>query len=85
MNLKLILGLLLAAVIALGMAAFQAIRWAEGPAVPPQEHPPSKIVVIPEGATFQQVAALLERERLIKSRLVFVLFGKSQSVERKIS
>ena len=66
------------------MAAFQAIRWAEGPAVPPQEHPPSKIVVIPEGATFQQVAALLERERLIKSRLVFVLFGKSQSVERKI-
>ena len=66
------------------MAAYQVIRWAEGPAVPSQEHPPSKIVVIPDGATFQQVAALLERERLIKSRVVFVLFGKSQSAERKI-
>jgi UPF0755 protein len=84
MKLKVILGLLLAAVIALGMAAYQAIRWAEGPAVPPQEHPPSKIVVIPDGATFQQVAALLERERLIKSRSAFVLFGKSHSADRKI-
>lgn len=84
MKLKVILGLLLAAVIALGMAAYQVIRWAEGPVVPPQEHPPSKIVVIPDGTTFQQVAALLERERLIKSRAVFVLFGKSQSAERKI-
>jgi peptidoglycan lytic transglycosylase G len=84
MKLKGILGLLLAAVIALGMAAYQAIRWAEGPAVPAQEHPPSKIVVIPEGATFQQVAALLERERLIKSRSAFILFGKAQSADRKI-
>jgi UPF0755 protein len=84
MKLKVILVLLLAAAIALGMAAYQAIRWAEGPAVPPQEHPPSKIVVIPDGATFQQVAALLERERLIKSRSAFVLFGKSHSADRKI-
>lgn len=66
------------------MAAYQAIRWAEGPAVPAHEHPPSKVVIIPDGATFQQVAALLERERLIKSRSAFVLFGKSQSVDRKI-
>lgn len=84
MKLKVILGLLLVAVVALGMAAYQAIRWAEGPAVPAHEHPPSKIVVIPDGATFQQVAALLERERLIKSRSAFVLIGKSQSADRKI-
>jgi len=70
--------------VALGVAAYQTIRWAEGPAIPAQEHPPSKVVMIPDGSTFQQVAALLERERLIKSRSVFVLFGKSQSAERKV-
>lgn len=66
------------------MAAYQAIRWAEGPVVPPSEHPPSKAVVIPDGATFQQVAALLEREGLIKNKAAFVLLGKSQDAERKI-
>jgi len=71
-------------VVALGVAAYQAIRWAEGPAIPTEEHPPSKVVVIPDGSTFQQVAALLESEQLIKSSSVFVLFGKSQSADRKV-
>lgn len=62
----------------------QTIRWAEGPVVPPAKHPPSKVVVITEGAPFQQVAALLERERLIKSRSAFVILGKSQSADRKV-
>jgi UPF0755 protein len=70
--------------VALGVAAYQAIRWAEGPVIPTEAHPPSKVVVIPDGATFQHVASLLERERLIKSSTVFVLFGKSQSADRKI-
>ena len=70
--------------VALGVAAYQTIRWAEGPAIPTQEHPPSKVVVIPNGATFQHVAALLESEGLIKNRAVFVLFAKSQSADRKI-
>lgn len=62
----------------------QTIRWAEGPVVPAYTHPPSKIIVIPDGSTFQFVASLLERERLIKSRSAFVMFGKSQSAERKV-
>ncbi len=70
--------------VALGVAAYQTIRWAEGPVIPAQEHPPSKVVVIPDGSTFQFVASLLERERLIKSRSVFVLLGKSQSADRKV-
>ena len=70
--------------VALGVAAYQTIRWAEGPAIPTQEHPPSKVVVIPNGSTFQHVAALLESEGLIKNRSVFVLFAKSQSADRKI-
>jgi len=70
--------------VALGVAAYQAIRWAEGPAVPAQQNPLSKVVVIPDGSTFQQVADLLEREGLIKSSSVFVFLGKSQSADRKV-
>ena len=70
--------------VALGVAAYQTIRWAEGPVIPAQEHPPSKVVVIPDGSTFQYIASLLERERLIKSRAAFVLLGKSQSADRKV-
>jgi len=70
--------------VALGVVAYQTIRWAEGPAIPTEQHPPSKVVVIPDGSTFQQVAELLERERLIKSSFFFVLFGKSQSADRKV-
>jgi UPF0755 protein len=84
MSLRIILGLLLVVVVAVGVAAYQTIRWAEGPAVPPQEHPASKVVVIPDGSTFQYVASLLEHEQLIKSRSAFVLLGKSQSAERKV-
>jgi len=47
-------------------------------------HPPSKVVTIPDHSTFQQVAALLEREGLIKSRLAFVWLGRFQSADRKI-
>jgi len=84
MKLRIILVLLLVAVVALGMAVYHTIRWAEGPAVPAQERPSSKVVMIPDGSTFQQVAALLERERLIKSRSAFILLGRSQSADRKI-
>ena len=70
--------------VALGVAAYQAIRWAEGPAIPTEAHPPSKVVVIPDGSTFQHVATLLEREQLIKSSVAFVLFGKSRSADRKV-
>ena len=76
--------LLLVAVAALGTAAYLAIKWVQGPAVPPQVPLPSKVVFIPDGATFQQVAALLAREQLIKSRSAFVLLGRSQFADRKI-
>jgi len=40
--------------------------------------------VIPDGATFQQVATMLEREGLIKTSAFFVYSGKSQSADRKV-
>jgi UPF0755 protein len=67
-----------------GVAAYQTIRWAEAPVVAESDRPTPKIVRIVEGATFQQVAALLERERLIKSRSAFVLLGKTREADRKI-
>ena len=84
MKLRRMLVLLLVVIAVLGVAAYQTIKWAQGPVVPPEQHPPSKVVVIPDGSTFQQIAALLERERLIKSRTAFVLIGRSQSADRKI-
>jgi UPF0755 protein len=70
--------------VALGVAVYQTIRWAEGPAIPAEEHPPSKVVVIPDGSTFQHVATMLEREGLIKSSMFFVYSGRSQSADRKV-
>jgi len=68
----------------LGIAAYQVIKWAQEPAVSPRLHPPSKVVTIPDRSSFQQVAALLEREELIKSRLAFVWLARYQSADRKI-
>lgn len=75
---------MLAALAALALAAVQVIKWAEGPVVPSKDLAPYKIVSIPDGSTFQQVATLLERERLIKSRTAFILLGRTQSADRKI-
>ena len=76
--------MLLVAAVAGGLAWYQTIQWAEAPLSSESEHPPSKIVMIPEGAPFQQVAAMLEQQRVIKSRSAFLWLGKSQEAERKI-
>lgn len=60
------------------------MKWAEAPVVAEAEHPPSKVITIADGSTFQHVAGLLERERLIKSRSAFVLLGKANAADRKI-
>ena len=84
MKLRVILIVLVLAVALAGVAAYQMMKWAEAPVVAEAEHPPSKVVVIPEGSSFQHVAGLLERERLVKSRSAFVLLGKALEAERKI-
>ncbi|NOS79833.1 MAG: endolytic transglycosylase MltG [Nitrospira sp.] len=84
MKLRVILIVLVLAVALAGVAAYQMMKWAEAPVVTEAEHPPSKVVVIAEGSTFQHVAGLLERERLIKSRSAFVLLGKALEADRKI-
>src|SRR4026207_353328 len=84
MKLRILLGCLLVATVALGVAAYQTIRWAEGPVIPAEDRPPSKLVGIPDGATFQEVATMLEREGLNKAGAFFVYSGKPQSADRKV-
>jgi len=67
-----------------GIVGYQALRWAQAPVADQKTKPPARIVVIPEGSTFQYVAGLLKRERLIKSRAAFVLLGKTKTADRKI-
>ena len=42
MSLRIILGFLLVAMVALGVAAYQTIRWAEGPSFPRKNTLPRK-------------------------------------------
>ncbi len=67
-----------------GIAGYQVMQWAAAPAASHSDTPSTKIVLVPEGASFQQVAALLEREQLIKSRSAFLLLGKANDADRKI-
>lgn len=60
------------------------LRWAQSPVASGHPKPPSHIVLIPEGSTFQQVAALLKNEQLIRSRSAFLLLGKTRDIDRKI-
>jgi UPF0755 protein len=66
------------------MAGYQILRWAQSPVVSGPIKPPSQIVVVPEGSSFQQVATLLKQEHLIRSRSIFLLLGKARDRERKI-
>ena len=85
MSLRIILGCLLVAMVALGVAAYQTIRWAEGPVIPTEEHPPSKVVDDPRRVDVSICRRrCLSAEGLIKNRFFFVLFGKSQSADRKV-
>lgn len=76
-------GLALALVLA-GGAAYLVLEWAQAPVAGPSESVPTKIVIIPEGSRFQQAAALLKQEGLIRSRSAFVLLGRVQAADRRI-
>lgn len=60
------------------------LRWAQSPVASGPPKPPSHIVFIPEGSTFQQVATLLKNERLIRSRSAFLLLGKTRDNDRRV-
>src|SRR5437016_5936121 len=66
------------------LSGFVIMFWITSPVIrsstgPP---PPMQIVDIPDGATFRLVAALLEHERMIPSRLGFLLLGRLTLADR---
>lgn len=79
--------ILFLAIVACAVAAvvgYRALQWADGPMVSPDQHPPSQILVVPDGSSFQQVASLLERQQLIKSKARFVMVGRADGADRRI-
>ncbi len=74
---------LVAAVVA-GIIGYRTLQWADGPVAAPDQHPPSQIVVISEGSSFQHVASLLERLQLIKSKSRFLMLGRNDGADRRI-
>jgi UPF0755 protein len=71
----------------LGMitAAYLINAWIFSPLVStPGAGPPVRVINIPEGASFRQVATLLEKEQIIASRWGFLFLGKLTSADRRI-
>jgi UPF0755 protein len=79
--------LLVAAAVAGALAAYLTIQWLFAPAAPESDfsRPASSTIIdVPEGMTLRQLAAKLERERLIRNQLAFVLLGKLMAADRHI-
>src|SRR6476659_4247833 len=65
------------------LAGFFFMVWLTSPVASVSE-PSPRLVEIPEGASFRQVAALLEQRQVIRSRFAFTLLGKLTSADRRI-
>jgi UPF0755 protein len=79
--------LLLGAVAACALVAFLGWQWLLRPVEPASDfsRPPQPALIdVHEGMTFRQLAARLERERLIRSRPAFVMLGKLRGADRHI-
>ncbi|HEV8540637.1 MAG TPA: endolytic transglycosylase MltG [Nitrospiraceae bacterium] len=69
---------------ALCIVGFAGYHWMTTPLIPYGDPGPSRIVDIPEGSTFRQVAILLEKEGMIASQWAFLLLGKLTRADRRI-
>jgi UPF0755 protein len=66
------------------LSGFLVMVWMTSPVDRSATAPPIHLVEIPDGSTFRQVAALLERERLVPSRVGFLLLGRLTLADRRI-
>ena len=69
---------------AMSIAAYQGVQWLMQPAASETGDDTVRIVDIPAGATFRQVATLLKNEHLITNYWFFRLLGKLESADRRI-
>ena len=79
---------LLAIAVAAGvLAAYLSFQWMLGPLAPAADGSrPAQVTIvdIPDGMPLRQLAARLERERLIRSQTAFMLLGKLLGADRHI-
>lgn len=80
MNLRVILGL----AVALCLAGVAWSFWVMEQPADRTGNRQVKVVEIPEGASFRQVAALLQKEQLLASQWGFLLLGRLNAVDRKV-
>ncbi|MGH7165165.1 MAG: endolytic transglycosylase MltG [Nitrospiraceae bacterium] len=66
------------------LAACIGLQWMFRPLSASPQPQPIHLVVIPDGATFRQVAMMLEHEHLIRSRWPFELLGRLTWSDRRI-
>ena len=72
---------------AAGVAGYLSVQWVLAPLVSQSGSPTPptvRTIDIPEGTTFRQLAALLEREHLIASQWGFLLLGRLTWMDRRI-
>jgi len=79
--------LIVSVLCAAGVAGYLSVQWVLAPLVSQSgsSTPPTvRTIDIPEGTTFRQLAALLEREHLIASQWGFLLLGRLTWMDRRI-
>ncbi|WP_447972637.1 endolytic transglycosylase MltG [Nitrospira sp. Kam-Ns4a] len=76
--------LVAAGVSAAGALGYQGLQWAADAPAGAGDRSAPRTVDVPDGATFRDVAALLEREGLLASRWPFLLLGKLQGADRRV-
>ncbi len=69
--------------VAVGLA-YTGLHWMLDAKTDPADEPPLKSVEIAKGTSLHQVAATLEREGVIRSRLAFVVLAKLTFADRRI-
>lgn len=79
--------LIVSVLCAAGVAGYLSVQWVLAPLVSQSGSPTPptvRTIDIPEGTTFRQLAALLEREHLIASQWGFLLLGRLTWMDRRI-
>lgn len=79
--------LIVSVLCAAGVTGYLSVQWVLAPLVSQSGSPTPptvRTIEIPEGTTFRQLAALLEREHLIASQWGFLLLGRLTWMDRRI-
>jgi UPF0755 protein len=79
-----VLAWILAAFMCAALVGYGVVRWMTRPAADPTVAQTIQTIIVPERATFRQVATQLKRHKLIANRLTFTLLAKLNSADRRI-